>query len=1141
MFLMALIMTCLWSFSSLGQVSKSVLSQGEWLEVKVSEDGIYRVTGYEMSSHGLSGTSWQPSKIGVWGLPAGLLPENNSVPRMEDLVPLQIHVGLAFDTVFDYLSSVYFYGQKPQVTVYDSLKQDFVIKRHHYSDYQSYFITTTEGGARISVVQDSSLSTDTISRYRYIHRHEEDNVNLVGGGRQWFGEIFDFVLNRQIDLGLGALDGASKAAFTMRSVAHSTAGSTDMSLSTGMGPVGSVSMQQVSASSHANYVDDARGDWTQAGNGLGVWGMAQVSYDRSNNPSARAWLDYIDVKADAPMNYAKFKGNYRWAPSTDSVKVFRLISTVGGGVDLYPVWDVTNPMRVRERKANFALVNNTLQLTWHMPLDSARTISFLSNYTVSTPVFGNVVTAQNIHGWGQTDYVIVSPAHLLSEAERLAQFHRDRGLTVHAVDVQHVYNEFSGGVQDLTAIKDMMRMLWNRFSSNPVDRPEYLLLFGDCSYDMKGRLSPNQNQIPAFQSQASFSLYSSFVTDDYLGFMDANEGLQLTRKTLDLCIGRMTVNTVSEAKAVVDKVMAYSDPSQSLGDWRKKVLFVSDDADAGWEPLLTTIPDRIARRLDTLYPFLDMEKIYADSYVQQSSAGSQSYPGVRRDLLQNINDGNLVTTYVGHGGEVGWSSENILQLADVTAFTNGAKLPLFVTITCEFSRLDDPLRTSAGEELLMNPQGGAIALLSTTRVIYVDAGAMLSDSIFDVIFEKEGNQYRTFGQILRSAKNSTTRSDKLRFTLLGDPALRLNIPEHGIVIDSLNGAVLPLVAPVNDTLKALSLVRISGHIQDGPSGQVMTSFHGRLKLILFDKAQDRQTLRNDGQGPVINFKTWDNAAYRGEVDVVDGRFTATWFMPLDIALQVGKGRLSMYAENGLVDASGSDGRLLVGGINTSAPLDTSGPSIEVFMGNTGFVDGGITGPDPLGLVRLSDPSGINAVGNGIGHDLMGALDGDWNQAFSMNARFESDPNTYQSGQATWPFKDLPDGPHAFAVRAWDSYNNVSVAEVNFHVVSRDQLVLGGLRIYPNPGRGPFYLDLEHNASGDSLKVTCQISSASGASVYESSWEGVPQASVLQPMVWDGRGGKGQMLPAGWYVVRMDVTRLSDGQKAAAADRLILLN
>jgi hypothetical protein len=1127
-------MTMLCSFSAQAQLSNSALSQGDWAEVSVPNEAIWRLSGSDLVTLGLPGTAWTSANIGVWGLPAGLLPEANAVSRSVDLISLPIWVDDGGDGSFDSGDHLYFYGQLPQITIYDTTKQDFVVQRHHYADAQTYFVTSTEGGRRVALTQLQPQSNDTINRHRYINRHEEDNVNLVGGGRQWFGEIFDFMLTRQIDLGLAALDANSMAKFTMRAVARSTTSSTDMTLETAMGQVGSINMQLVSASSHANYVDDARGDWTQAGNGVNAWGMVQVDFDRSNDPSATAWLDYLDVKADAPLDWAKYHAALRWLPVDDSVRVFRMKNA--SALALPKVWDVTDPAHVRERQG--AVVGN--DLLWNMSLDSARTVMVFTPYLAPTPTLGSIVANQDIRAWGQTDYVIVAPEHMLIEAERLAQFHRDRGLTVQAVDVQHVYNEFSGGVQDLTAIKDMMRMLWSNASS-PSDKPEYLLLFGDCSYDMKGRLSPNQNQIPAFQSQASFSLYTSFVTDDYLGFMDDNEGLQLTRKTLDLCIGRMTVNTLSEAKSVVDKVIAYSDPSQSLGDWRKKVLFVSDDADAGWEPLLTTIPDRIAERLDTLYPFLDVEKIYSDSYVQQSSAGSQSYPGVRQDLLQNINDGNLVTTYVGHGGEVGWSSENILQLADVTAFSNGAKLPLFVTITCEFSRLDDPLRTSAGEELLMNPLGGAIALLSTTRVIYVDAGAMLSDSIFHTIFEKEDNNYRTFGQILRSAKNSTNRSDKLRFTLLGDPALRLNVPEHDIVIDSLNGLVLPAVSGLNDTLKALSQVRISGHIQEGLSGQVMSTFNGRLKLILFDKAQQRQTLRNDGQGPVINFNTWDNAAYRGDVDVVDGQFTATWFMPLDIALQVGKGRLSLYADNGLIDASGSDGRLLVGGINTSAPLDTSGPSIEVFIGNTGFIDGGVTGPDPLGLVRLSDPSGINVVGNGIGHDLMGALDGDWNQAFSMNSRFEADPNTYQSGQATWPFNDLLDGSHVFAVRAWDSYNNVSVAEVNFYVVSRDQLVLGGLRIYPNPGRGPFHLDLEHNASGDSLKVTCQILSASGAAVYESSWEGVPQASVLQPMVWDGRGGKGQMLPAGWYVVRMDVTRLSDGQKAAAADRLILLN
>ena len=399
-----------------------------------------------------------------------------------------------------------------------------------------------------------------------------------------------------------------------------------------------------------------------------------------------------------------------------------------------------------------------------------------------------------------------------------------------AVDVQKIYNEFSSGVQDITAIKDFLRHLWKK-ASQEEDRPEFLLLFGDASYDFKNRIIPNTNQIPIYQSQKSFSLYSSFSTDDFYGFMDDDEGNNLRAKKLDLCIGRIPVNTISEAQSVVNKILSYSDPSNSRGAWRKKVLFVSDDVDAGWEAVLTSIPDAIAQRIDTMYPFLDVQKMYSDSYEQKSSSGSQSYPDLRLELIQNINDGNLVTAYVGHGGEVGWSSENILQLNDTKTFNNGNRLPLFITVTCEFSRLDDPLRTSAGEHLLLNSSGGAIALLSTTRVVYVDGAATLNDSIFRVVFEKENNRFKTFGQILRSAKNSTYTSDKLRFSLLGDPALRLNVPEHNIILDSLNSKYLnPGIDSsfnhISDTLKALSYNEISGHIEDGSNNQLLGGVNG---------------------------------------------------------------------------------------------------------------------------------------------------------------------------------------------------------------------------------------------------------------------------------------------------------------------------
>ena len=466
--------------------------------------------------------------------------------------------------------------------------------------------------------------------------------------------------------------------------------------------------------------------------------------------------------------------------------------------------------------------------------------------------------------------------------------------------------------------------------------------------------------------------------------MDDDEGNNLRAKKLDLCIGRIPVNTISEAQSVVNKILSYSDPSNSRGAWRKKVLFVSDDVDAGWEAVLTSIPDAIAQRIDTMYPFLDVQKMYSDSYEQKSSSGSQSYPDLRLELIQNINDGNLVTAYVGHGGEVGWSSENILQLNDTKTFNNGNRLPLFITVTCEFSRLDDPLRTSAGEHLLLNSSGGVIALLSTTRVVYVDGAATLNDSIFLVVFEKDNNRFKTFGQILRSAKNSTYTSDKLRFSLLGDPALRLNVPEHNIILDSLNSKYLnPGIDSsfnhISDTLKALSYNEISGHIEDGSNNQLLGGVNGEILITLFDKSIEEKTLRNDNEGPVITFDQRKNIAYRGKAKIRNGRFSAQWIMPLDISLDLGKGKFSYYAEFDSSDAAGSDQRIWIGGINTEAPVDIEGPVINIFMDDTTFVSGGVTDPNPLGIVKLMDENGINTIGTGIGHDLMGCLDSNWNE------------------------------------------------------------------------------------------------------------------------------------------------------------------
>jgi hypothetical protein len=1122
------------------QVDPSVLAQGEWAKVAVSEDGIYSLTASDLESLGFGSAPFISAQLGIYGRTAGVLPERNSSLREVDLLPLHILVEDGGDGAFSGADRIYFYGQSPHAWVYNTVTERFDPMRHPYSDQQVYFVTTTEGGARLSTPPVLAGPAMEVSRYTYVAHHEEELQNLVGSGRQWFGEHFDYTLTRQVNLGLDALDAQSTALFRARGVGRSTISGTKLELSSVQGPIGELSFGSIAASSGADYVDEAA--FTQFQSAVSPsWGDVTLTFNRDINPSAAAWLDYVNVHADAPFTWRQTPQVWHFAPMDTAVLQANLSQVTGGLTANGQAWNVSNPLQPHRITPLGFSANGSAH--WGLRLDGmqAQTVAVFETSAPKPALLGKVAL-QNLRQSGPLDYVIVVPAFLLPQAQRLADFHADRGLRVKAVDVQTIYNEFSTGVQDITAIKDYLRHLWNTADS-AVDRPKYLLLFGDASYDYRGVVEPNTNHVPIYQSYSSFSLYSSFSTDDFYGFMDADEGNNLRAKGLDLGIGRIPVNTVEEAKAVVDKIMAYSNPQKSLGNWRKKVLFVSDDVDKGWEAVLTSIPNIIADRIDTTYPFLDIDKMYADSYEQQSSSASQSYPRLRTELIQSINAGNLVTAYVGHGGEVGWASENILQLNDTKTFSNGAKLPLFVTVTCEFSRLDDPLRTSAGEHLLLNPEGGAIALLSTTRVVYVDGAATLNDSIFRVIFEKEGGQYRTFGQILRSAKNGTTSADKLRFSLLGDPALRLNIPEHEVVLDSLNARPLvpSTLASESDTLQALSRVRIRGHVQDGATGLLRTDFNGPMDVVLYDKKVQRSTLKNDNEGPFISFGEWANAAYRGKVYAQSGQFVAEWVMPLDIALQVGQGKFSFYAQADSTDASGSDFRVWIGGIDPDAPVDVTGPTVEVYMGDTNFVSGGITGPSPLGLVRLFDENGINAVGNGIGHDLTGALDGDWNASFSLNSRYSANPGTYQRGEATWPFEDLTDGLHTFSVRAWDSYNNVSEGSVEFVVISRDQLQLGAMRIYPNPGTGPFYLDVEHNAEGDSLEVEWTIHSPDGQRVFEDQWRGQASSAVLQAASWDGTDGQGHLLPAGWYVARVRVRRILDGQTLHAAERVILLH
>lgn len=1106
--------------------SESVLKNGLWSEIFVREEGLYRLSGAELQQLGLGTAPFNSGNLGLWGRASGPLPEVNQIqgePR--DLAPIPIRVEDGGDGLLGADEFIYFLGQAPSPWIYDSVANRWSRPTNPYSDRQTYFVTSTQGGARIATYMPNAASPAQVSRYTHVAWSEVEQNNLVGSGRAWFGELLDFTLVREFDLGLDRLDAQSTALFTLAAAGRTTVFGPRLELRTGQGFVGSIGLQTVTGVNGETFARQISQTWTQVGSG-GGWGKASVTLERTANPAARAWVDYLSVQADAPFGYTPgSQRSYRFGSAAES----RQVPAPPSGVWVWRTSPSGSPLDAAQIPAGTPVV---------LGGNSAHTLWYVAPQSALRPEFGALVPSQNLHGMPSVDYVIFSPAAFLPAAERLAAMHRSDGLKVAVLDVAQVYREFSGGVQDIMALRNVLRMLWARPSDST--KLQYVLLFGDASYDYKGRLTPNQNWVPAYQSPASMAIKTSFVSDDFFGYLDPFEGGNLGAVTLDLGIGRLPVNSLAEAEGVVTKIQRYRDPAQSLGPWRQRLGFVADDVDVDWEQILTLVSDRIAQRVDTQHAEFQIQKFYADAYAQVSSAGSQSYPKLREELLRSIDEGNLITTYVGHGGEVNWASEDILQLEDCRNFSNGAKLPLFITVTCEFSRYDDPLRTSAGEHLIINPNGGAVALLTTTRAVFVGGATLLTDSVFNVVLQRQSGRYRTFGEIIKQAKNSVTTGDKLRFTLLGDPALRLNGPDQQIEADT-----LLVYRPSTDTwipadsIRALDLVRLRGRVLQH-NGARDTSFNGRVHIKLFDKVRMKPMLDNDNVGYSASYAFREQLAYQGVVDVTSGNFQAEWRMPLDLVLNWGIGRLLTYAQTADRDAAGSNARMYLGDLADDAPDDRSGPSIRLYMDDTLFVSGGITGSSPLGLVRLYDANGINAIGAGIGHDLVGFLDENWREPLVMNDRYQADANTYQRGSATWPFQNLTDGPHRFTVRAWDTYNNPSQSSVDFVVVSRAKLELGSVRIFPNPSPGWTQWHVEHNAAGDSLSVDWSVTDGSGRVVWGAQWSGVATSSVLSAPDWEGTDPTGRPLPDGWYVARVVVMRPKDQQVVRNAARLILI-
>lgn len=1125
--------------------ANSVLKDGTWFKLGITKDGIYKI-GYDFLKNklGVDPASTNPANIRLFGNGGGMLPFLNSVDRKDDLTENAIEVvDNGTVGVLDNQDYILFYGQGPDRWNLNSSNNKFYHQKNLYSDTTYYFLSTDFNDGlfpkRIQSVNSSSLTPNvSVNSFNDYAFHEEDLRNFIKSGREFYGEVFDLNLVQQYSFYFPNL--TSDTALIRTSFATRSPGIKSYTKYICNNNL----LYTDSIQTGTNYLDDYAYESNRSKSIIPI-GSNNIDFSLQfipSNSSCYGFLNYLEANVRRNLIFGVNNGvDQTQFRDVNSVGTGNLAQfTIANASSEMRVWNVTDPTTV------FQQLDNGVNGVFNASTDALNQYVAFGGTSFYSPVFSERVVNQNLHALAQADYIIVANPLFIDEANRLAEFHRTKNnLTVNVALTNQIYNEFSSGSQDASAIRDFAKMFYDRAATLGTP-PQYILLFGDGSYNNKGNTSGSGNYIPTFQSVNSVSYINSYVTDDFYGLLDDNEGLCGNSEKIDVGVGRFNCRNKEEAKVMVDKTITYGSESLTntgncnsnttgvFGDWRNTLTFIADDEDGNLH----------LRQADSLGSFIfnnarqfNLDKIYLDAYEQVATPAGQAFPGATEAINRRMEKGSLLINYTGHGGEVGWAQEGVIDNSVILGWKNATRLPVFVTATCEFSRWDDPARVSAGENVFLNSDGGSVALFSTTRLVYASFNEDLNNSIIRVMFTKVNGEYPRLGDIYRISKtepvnlNQNTRN----FSLLGDPALMMAYPKYKVVATEMNGTPIAAYA---DTIGSLQKVTMKGTVTDN-NGQKLTGFNGYLYPSVFDKPSSVQTLNNDAGSPKTNFVLQKNILHKGKASIVNGDWEFSFIVPKDIAYQYGVGKFSFYAENGVTDASGYNDSIIIGGSSSNNITDNDGPQVRLYMNDEKFVTGGLTNENPKIYAVVFDSTGINTVGNGIGHDITATIDGKIDPVYVLNDYYESDLNQYQSGKIVYPLQDLSDGRHTLKIKVWDILNNSTEANTEFVVAESAELALKHVFNYPNPFTTNTAFYFEHNMPCEPLDVQVAIYTVTGKLIKTINKTTTCEGFRSENIAWDGRDDFGDKIGKGVYVYRLKVNT-SDGLTASKTEKLVLL-
>jgi hypothetical protein len=1093
----------------------SVLSSGDWYKLEVNDEGIYKLDADFFKKAGISTSSIDPKTIKIYGNGGEEVSEDLNKSRKDDLVECAIYVVGESDGKFDDASDyVLFYGKGALGWNYDSQSKKFTHYIHHYSNSNYYFLTfggSVKGKRMSSLASLNSSSAVQAKKVDAKYFYEKEVNNGINSGRQWFGiKLSNSFWSTTISSPkLDGIMGDSIINYRVQCAASS-----------GL------------PSSFNFYQND------QA---LGLIYIYYPAFESDDGNYAQlSEVTEFAKKTDIKDNILKFKFTYTPNSSGDAgyidwIEAFypRSLSTAS------TVDEIAFTSPAQNNVVDLNLNGFSSRNIFAFNLKDHNDVKIISNPTISGGnirfqiqaskesidpycVVGNngfksistikKLDNSNLHGLSDgADFLIISHPDFITEAERYRAYRENNTinkLKTKVIDVTTIYNEFSGGLMDPTAIRDFVKYFYENSPSNL--RPKYLLLFGDASYDYKGILkssgSIDRNKIPPYETLESLDRVESYCSDDYYARIIGSDDRD------DLGIGRLNIVSIAEAKSAVDKIIAY-ESKNNFGTWRNTITFVADDGytsngDDGND--YTQQSEELAEYVAPIE--FEKKKIFIVAYPTIIGSSGKLKPEANKAIIDQINLGSLIVNYIGHGNPELWAHEHIFMTNESPQLlTNSDKLPFLIAATCDFGRYDDPQKQSGTEVIINKANGGMIGTFSASRSVYAGWNFSIARAFYQKLFSKETTQLLPrLGDVMFAIKQDFIYTNDNKFHLFGDPSVRVCAPQYTAAVDSING--ISAAAPIQ--LKALSKVSIKGKVTKD-SYVLWKDFNGKVGITITDASKTMEI--KEGIGDFI-WKQDGGILYRGECSAKNGEFYSTFYIPKDISYENNNGRITLYFQDGNNDGAGVSKNIIIGGSDTINVSDKNGPVINVFLGDRNFHDGDPTSENPKLIVDLFDESGINISG-GIGHRFEAQLDNSIN-SIGLIDYYKGKVDSYQEGTAEYNLADLENGNHRLKVKAFDVFNNTTTKEISFKVSGSSGLTILNVLNYPNPFSKSTKFTFQQNME-EPIDVKIKIFTIAGRLIKTIDERGINNHFVQ--IDWDGKDDDGDDIANGIYLYKLTTT------------------